>query len=67
LPLLAEPDQAAEPENFTAIACDYWDRRACNQVADRDDLAGVTERVNGGHIGINERKALLLKINKVLV
>jgi len=66
LPLLANPDMAAEPENFVALACEYWDRRACNPLADRDDLEGVTRIVNGGKIGLAERRALLLKINRVL-
>jgi putative chitinase len=67
LPLLANPDLAAEPEHFTALACEYWDRRACNQLADRDDLEGITRVVNGGKIGLAERRHLLLKINRVLV
>ncbi len=67
LPLVVEPEIAAEPENFTLLACDYWDRNSCNRLADRDDLTGVTEAVNGGRIGIAERRALLLKALKVLV
>jgi putative chitinase len=67
LPLIADPDQASEPENFCLLACEYWDRRAVNRMADRDDLAGVTEAINGGRIGITERGALLLKVMKVLV
>lgn len=66
LPLLANPDLAAEPEHFTALACEYWDRRACNPLADRDDLEGITQVVNGGKIGLAERRALLLKILKVM-
>lgn len=67
LPLIANPDLAADPENFTLLACDYWDRQSCNRLADRDDLTSITEAVNGGRIGIAERRALLLKINRVLV
>lgn len=67
LPLLANPDLAALPENFTLLACDYWDRNSCNRLADRDDLVGITEVVNGGRIGISDRKVLLLKALRVLV
>lgn len=67
LRLIANPDLAADPEHFTALACEYWSRNSCNRMADRDDLVAITEAVNGGRIGINERKALLLKIEKVLV
>lgn len=66
LPLIANPDLASLPENFTHLACDYWDRQSCNRMADRDDLEGITQAVNGGRIGLAERRALLLKINKVL-
>ncbi len=67
LSLLANPDLAALPENFTLLACDYWDRNSCNRMADRDDLVAITEAVNGGRIGIADRKALLIKALKVLV
>jgi putative chitinase len=67
LPLIANPALASEPENFCLLACEYWDRRAVNRMADRDDLAGVTEAINGGRIGIADRGALLLKVMKVLV
>jgi putative chitinase len=66
LPLVANPDLASHPENFVLLACDYWDRQSINRHADRDDLTAVTEAVNGGRIGLSERKALLTKINKVL-
>lgn len=67
LKLVANPALAADPENFTLLACDYWDRQSCNRMADRDDLIAITEAVNGGRIGINERRALLTKIERVLV
>jgi putative chitinase len=66
LPLVNEPDLASHPENFTLLACDYWDRQSCNALADADDLTRITEVVNGGRIGLSERRALLHKINKVL-
>jgi putative chitinase len=66
LQLIANPDLASDPENFTLLACEYWDRRAVNRLADRDDLEGVTEAINGGRIGLADRRALLLKVMKVL-
>jgi putative chitinase len=67
LPLIACPELAADPENFTLLAGDYWDRQSCNRMADRDDLEGITQAVNGGRIGLAERRLLLIKINRVLV
>jgi putative chitinase len=66
LPLIANPGLAALPENFTLLACDYWDRQSCNRMADRDDLIGITEAVNGGRVGLADRRALLLKCLKVM-
>lgn len=66
LPLIEHPDLAILPENFVLIACDFWNAAACNAQADRDDLDEITLRINGGKIGINERRALLFKAKRVL-
>jgi putative chitinase len=66
LPLLSNPDLAAQPENFVLLACDYWDAKNCNQAADADNLVLVTKRINGGSIGIQERRQLVLKAKSIL-
>lgn len=37
----------------------FWQSRKINDFADKDDILGVTRRVNGGVNGIDHRKALL--------
>jgi predicted chitinase len=37
----------------------FWQARGLNALADRDDLLGVTRRVNGGLNGLDDRRRLL--------
>lgn len=74
LPLIADPDAAAKPENFVLIACDYWQQHGCNALADRDELAAITVKaptysiaINGGEIGLSQRAALLKRAKAVLL
>lgn len=67
LDLVGDPDLAADPAVSVRIACDYWASRGLSALADRDDLHGLTRRINGGTNGLADRitrteraKALLL-------
>lgn len=61
LPLDREPGLAAAPATSLKIACVYWRDHAINQKADRDDLIGVTRRVNGGLRGLPQRRRYLVR------
>lgn len=37
-------------------ACWYWDSRKLNLYADKQDIKGMTKRINGGYIGLEDRK-----------
>lgn len=50
-PLVTDPVVAA------ASAAWFWHVNGCNKFADKDDIRGLTERVNGGYNGLPERKA----------
>lgn len=67
LPLLAEPDIAADPANFVHLACDYWSHHCLNVLADFDDPRAITRKVNGGVIGLEDRKAKLAKAKELLL
>jgi putative chitinase len=64
--LLADPDRAASPDWMLEIACSYWKAKGLNELADEDDLVGITRRINGGTIGIKERLAQLVRCKAVL-
>ncbi|MCX5495350.1 hypothetical protein OSH11_11580 [Kaistia dalseonensis] len=63
--LVGAPDMAAQPANSLAIACEYWKAKGLNALADRDDIEGITRKINGGLNGLADRKAYLAKAKKI--
>jgi putative chitinase len=61
--LLAHPEMLQEPLGASLSAGWYWNKRSLNQYADTMDIETMTKKINGGVIGLEDRKA---KINKVL-
>lgn len=59
LDLEAEPDRLAEPRTAALAAGWYWHAHGINELCDRDDAVAVTEAVNGGRHGLEERLRLL--------
>lgn len=57
--LEARPQRAAAPDFSLVIACEYWKDKGLNAFADRDDIVGITKRINGGTNGLSDRKAKL--------
>lgn len=58
--LVNSPDLVAEdPKIALLVAADYWDSRNINAAADLDDVERVTELINGGHKGLDDRERLL--------
>ena len=57
--LEANPDLAAEPLYALMTAAAFWDNRDLNKFADRNDLDGITRRINGGLNGLDHRKSNL--------
>lgn len=62
LDLEGNPNLAADPAIGLRIALEYWNVNRLNALADRDDLAGITKRINGGTNGIDDRRAQVAKI-----
>ena len=52
-----DPQLAAEGDVSLRTACEYWKARRLETFADRNDIAEVTRRINGGSNGLAERKA----------
>jgi putative chitinase len=46
-------------------ACWFWDNANCNSYADRQDIVGMSKRINGGTIGLDDRTERWYKAIKV--
>lgn len=65
--VIANPDLLADPDMAVKAACIFWDKKNCNHFADRDDIQGLTQTVNGGINGLPERKAALVRAKAILL
>ena len=63
--LVNVPENAADPRYLLPIAAEEWNEKGCNVPADADDIARVTKLINGGNIGLDDRKAWLVKTKAV--
>jgi putative chitinase len=55
--LVENPDLLLEPTYAARSAAWFWATNKCNAFADSGDIEGLTKRINGGLIGIADRKA----------
>ena len=53
---LVEPDLLEQPELAAMSAGWYWSTRKINNLADAQDVLGMTKRVNGGINGLDDRQ-----------
>lgn len=60
------PEVVALPSIGLMVACQFWQMRGLNELADADDVMAITRRVNGGTNGLPERKAYLAKAKDLL-
>lgn len=63
---VSEPDLLLKPEFAIISACEYWKENKLNQIADKGDIELLSKRINGGAIGLKERKELYQKALKAL-
>ena len=54
--LEGSPERAGEPALSLRIACEYWKTNNINAACDRDDLVAVTQAINGGLNGLDDRR-----------
>lgn len=65
--LLEHPEQVAdEIELCIDVAAWFWARRELNALAEKDDLTGITRRINGGLNGLEDRRRLLKRSKALL-
>lgn len=62
--VVKHPDLLRTFPGALEAAAIYWDKRGINKLADRNDVTGVTKAINGGTIGLPDRKAWLAKARK---
>ena len=55
-PLDQIPDYLQTFEGAVQSACWFWENNNLNQYADSDDILTMTKRINGGTIGLEDRK-----------
>lgn len=54
--LVENPDLLLEPEYAARSAAWFWSANGCSKFIDADDFVGLTKRINGGTIGLEDRK-----------
>lgn len=54
--LHAKPDYLLTAEGAARSAAWFWSKNGLNKYADEGDITGCTKRINGGTIGLEERK-----------
>lgn len=66
LPLINQPELLEEPASAALSAGWFWHSRRLNALADLDDIEAVTLKINGGTLGLPERKVWLAKFKLAL-
>lgn len=56
LDLVGNPDLLLEPEGAALSAAWFWSVNKCGALADADDFVGLTKKINGGTIGLEDRQ-----------
>jgi putative chitinase len=64
--LVGNPDLLIEPQYAALSAGWFWGKRGLNSLADSSDIETMTKRINGGLIGLDDRKAKIAKALSVL-
>lgn len=65
--LLANPQLLEEPRYAALSAGWFWNKKGLNALSDAGDIDTMTKRINGGSIGIADRKAKIDMVSKYLV
>jgi putative chitinase len=65
-PFAQTPELVLDPENACLSAGWFWNKKSLNSLADIGDIDTMTRRINGGLIGLQDRKAKIAKAVSVL-
>ena len=64
--LLADPTLLLDPRYAALSAGWFWNKKGLNNLADASDIETMTKRINGGLIGLDDRKVKIAKALSVL-
>jgi len=64
--LLSNPDLLSTLEYAALSAGWFWNKKGLNSLADKQDYVTMTQRINGGTLGLDDRKAKIAKALSVL-
>jgi putative chitinase len=64
--LLSDPTLLLDPRYAALSAGWFWNKKGLNSLADASDLETMTKRINGGLIGLEDRKAKIAKALSIL-
>jgi putative chitinase len=58
---LNNPDWLLREADSVISALWFWNKNKLNDLADKNDILGITKKINGGTNGLSHRKELLKK------
>lgn len=58
---VSQPDLLLTEANSMISALWFWQKNKLNDLADKNDIVGITKKINGGTNGLEHRKQLLKK------
>jgi putative chitinase len=64
--LISQPNLLIEPKYAALSAGWFWNKKSLNALADIKDYETMTKRINGGLLGLNDRKAKIAKALAIL-
>lgn len=64
LDCLKNPDLLLQEANAMISALWFWNLKGLNKLSDKNDLKGITRKINGGYNGLAHRQELLNKYLK---
>jgi len=64
--LIGHPDWLVDPKYAALSAAWFWNKKGLNALADAKDYDTMTKRINGGLLGLDDRKAHIAKTLDVL-
>jgi len=64
--LIGNPNLLIEPKYAALSAGWFWNKKGLNALADAQDYETMTKRINGGLIGLDDRKAKIAKALTIL-